>query len=151
MGKWVTERMQTNGWSLAEAIDEYLAREAEKNPFKEPGLWQRLQWMLADILHKMGFTSDPTISDIQYLFWVSENRLRENDPMGVIKQQSFLFNLEREAENTPYVNMNAERAEDIYNPEAEGAYPDGKTIRHSEETDEEVIERLEREPKHAVD
>lgn len=145
MGKWVTERMQTNGWSLAEAIDEYLAREAEKNPFKEPGLWQRLRWMVADILHKMGFTSDPTISDIQYLFWVSENQLREGDPMTKIRQQAFLFNLERQASTTPYINMNASRPEDIDNPDAEGAYDDG--TRHSEETDEEVIERLEKEPK----
>ena len=45
----------------------------------------------------------------------------------------------------PYVNMNAEREEDIYNPNAEGAYDDG--TRYSEETDEEIIERLEKEPK----
>lgn len=145
MGKWVAERMQKNGWALNEAIEEYLAREAEKNPFKEPGLWQRLKWMLADVLHKMGFSTDPTISDIRYLFWVSQNRLNGNDPLTKAKQQAFLFNLEREAANTPYVNMNAERVEDIYNPDAEGAYDDG--IRHSEETDEEVIERLEKEPK----
>lgn len=145
MGQWVTERMLTNGWNLNEAIDEYLAREAEKNPFKEPGLWQRLKWMVAEALHKMGFATDPTISDIQYLFWVSQNQLRENDPMSVIKQQAFLFNLEKQASNTPYVNMNAATPEDIDNPDAEGAYDDG--IRHSEETDEEVIERLEKEPK----
>lgn len=145
MGQWVTERMLTNGWNLNEAIDEYLAREAEKNPFKEPGLWQRLKWMVAEALHKMGFATDPTISDIQYLFWVSQNQLRENDPMSVIKQQAFLFNLEKQAANTPYVNMNAATPEDIDNPDAEGAYDDG--IRHSEETDEEVIERLEKEPK----
>lgn len=145
MGEWVTERMQENGWQLNEAIEEYLARKAEKNPFKEPGLWQRLKWMLAEVLHKMGFATDPTIADVQYLFWQSQNRLTENDPMGVIKQQAFLHHLEREAANTPYVNMNASTVEDIYNPNAEGAYDDG--VRHSEETDEEVIERLEKEPK----
>jgi hypothetical protein len=63
----------------------------------------------------------------------------------VAKKQAFLHRLEREAENTPYVNMNATRVEDIYDPDAEGAYDDGR--RQSEETDEEVIERLEREPK----
>jgi hypothetical protein len=146
MGEWVAERMQKNGWKLNEAIEEYLAREAEKNPFKEPGLWQRLRWMLAEVLHKMGFATDPTIADVQYLFWLSQNSISENNPMSVIKQQAFLHHLEREAANTPYVNMNAERVEDIYNPNAEGAYPDGKP-RYSEETNEEVIERLEKEPK----
>lgn len=146
MGEWVAERMQRNGWKLNEAIEEYLAREAEKNPFKEPGLWQRLRWMLAEVLHKMGFATDPTIADVQYLFWLSQNSISENNPMSVIKQQAFLHHLEREAANTPYVNMNAERVEDIYNPNAEGAYPDGKP-RYSEETNEEVIERLEKEPK----
>jgi len=145
MGEWVTKRMEQNGWSLAEAIDEYLAREAEKEPFKEPSLWKRLQWMLTEILHKMGFTSDPTITDIQYLFWVSQNQIRENDPMTKMKQAAFLFRLEREVPDTPYVNMMARKVEDIYNPEALDAYDDGR--RHSEETDEEVIERLEKEPK----
>lgn len=32
MGAWVTERMQKNGWKQNEAIEEYIAREAEKNP-----------------------------------------------------------------------------------------------------------------------
>ena len=142
MGKWVTERMQRNGWALNEAIEEYLAREAEKNPFKEPGLWQRIKWMLADALHKIGFATDPTISDIQYLFWVSQNRLREGDALSVAKQQAFLHRLERAATTTPhrgqYVNMNAEKVEDIYDPNAEGAYDDG--TRYSEETDEEIID-----------
>ena len=112
-GSSIAERMQKNGWKLNEAIEEYLAREAEKNPFKEPGLWQRLRWLVKEALHKIGFASDPTISDVQYLFWVSQNQLRENDPMGVVKQQAFLYNLERRAANTPYINMNAARPEDI--------------------------------------
>lgn len=145
MGKWVSERMATNGWNLNEAIEEYLAREAEKNPFKEPGLWQRLRWMVAELFHKMGFASDPTITDIQYLFWVSKNQLREGDPMAAIRKQSFLHNLDKEAANTPYVNMFAGNVDDIDNPDAEGAYDEG--TRYSEETDEEVIERLEKEPK----
>lgn len=124
MGKWVTERMQTNGWSLNEAIEEYLAREAEKNPFKEYSLWQRLKWMLAEVLHRMGFTSDPTVSDVQYLFWVSQNRLRNNDPMAMIAQQAFRFNLERAAENAPFVNMNAKTVKDIYKQPTEAADAD---------------------------
>jgi hypothetical protein len=138
MGKWVTERMQQNGWALNEAIEEYLAREAEKNPFKEPGLWQRLRWLVKEALHKIGFASDPTISDVQYLFWVSQNQLNDNDPMTKIRQQAFLNHLEREAVNTPYVNMEAENVEDI-EPDTDKRY--------SQETDEEVIERLEKEPK----
>lgn len=141
MGKWVTERMQRNGWKLNEAIDEYLAREAEKEPFKDPTLWQRLRWMVAEVLHKMGFMSDPTLTDIKYLFWVSQNRLRENDPMSIIKQQAFLHRLDRagraavvQRQTEPYVNMNAEREEDIYNPDAEGAYPAGR--RYDEDIDE---------------
>lgn len=151
MGAWVTKRMEQNGWRLNEAIEEYLAREAEEHPFEQPSLWQRLRWMLADVLHKMGFATDPTMSDVQYLFWVSQNRLREGDALSKIKQQAFLHRLERAAAMTPhrqtYVNMYAEKVEDIYNPEAEGAYPDGETIRHSEETgrrhDEDIEEPLE--------
>ena len=156
MGAWVTERMQSNGWSLAEAIDEYLAREAEKHPFEQPSLWQRLKWLVTEALHKMGFKSDPTISDLHYLFWASQNQLRDGDPMSEIRQQAFLFRLEKaatrsqrteQAQHTlPYVNMNAEKVEDIYNPDAVGAYADGKPV-YSEETNEEVIERLEKEPK----
>jgi len=58
--------LQLNGWSLAEAIDEYLVREAEKEPFRDPSLWQRLKWMLSEMLHELGFTTDPTTSDVQY-------------------------------------------------------------------------------------
>lgn len=119
MGKWVAERMQQNGWNLNEAIDEYLAREAEKHPFEQPSLWQRLRWLLADALHKIGFATDPTISDIQYLFWVSQNRLREGDALSVAKQQAFLHRLERAAMQSPVNGRNnGERMydEDIEEP-----------------------------------
>lgn len=145
MGAWVTERMQKNGWNLNEAIEEYLAREAEKNPFKDPSLWQKAKWLLSDILHKLGFTTEPTLNDVKYLLWVSQNNLNPNDPTTKMKRDSFLFNLRKESQSAPYVNMNASSVEDIYNPDAEGAYDDG--VRHSEETDEETIERLEKEPK----
>lgn len=145
MGEWVSERMAKNGWKLNEAIDEYLAREAEKDSFKDPSLWQRLKWMLANVLHKLGFTTEPTLSDVKYLFWVSQNLLRKGDAMSNIKQMAFLHKLERAAAKAPYVNMNASNVEDIYNPNAEDAYDDG--TRYREETDEEVIDRLEKEPK----
>ena len=124
MGKWVADRMQMNGWSLNEAIEEYLAREAEKHPFEQPSLWQRLRWMLADALHKIGFATDPTISDIQYLFWVSQNRLREGDALSVAKQQAFLHRLERAAMQSPVNGRNnGERMydEDIEEPLAHSA------------------------------
>lgn len=145
MGAWVTERMQKNGWKLNEAIEEYIAREAEKNPFKEPSLWQRIKWLLSDIFHKLGFHTEPTLNDVKYLMWVSQNNLNPHDPTTKIKRDSFLFKLRKESQSAPYVNMNASRVEDIYNPDAEDAYDDG--TRYSEETDEEVIKRLESEPK----
>ena len=68
MGAWVTERMQKNGWKLNEAIEEYIAREAEKNPFKEPSLWQRIKWLLSDIFHKLGFHTEPTLRSAGQVF-----------------------------------------------------------------------------------
>lgn len=145
MRKWVAERMQSNGWNMGKAIDEWLAREAEKPINQNPSLWQRLKWWVSDILREMGFNAEPNINDIRYLFWVSKNQLKSGEPLSAIKSAAFLHRLERENAGQ-YVNLFTNREEDVYNPEADGAFVD-EGVRYSEETDKEVIDRLEREPK----
>lgn len=99
MGEWVTRRMQVNGWSLHKAIDEWLAREAEKvvaERQERRTLWQKLAGWVGDILREIGYRTNPTITDVRYLFWLSENQLRDGEPMSAIKRAAFLHRLERE-------------------------------------------------------
>lgn len=126
MGEWVTKRMQTNGWSLHKAIDEWLAREAEKVVAERQGrrtLWQKLAGWVGDMLRELGYRTNPTLTDVRYLFWLSENQLREGEPMSKIKQIAFLHQLERENDVTHGFNglnrsndMDAGYSEDIDNP-----------------------------------
>lgn len=126
MGEWVTQRMQTNGWSLHKAIDEWLAREAEKVVAERQGrrtLWQKLAGWLGDMLRELGYRTNPTLTDVRYLFWLSENQLKDGEPMSAIKRAAFLHRLEMENNVTHWFNgsnrsndMDAGYSEDIDNP-----------------------------------
>ena len=115
MGDWVTRRMQVNGWSLHKAIDEWLAREAEKvvaERQERRTLWQKLAGWVGDILREIGYRTNPTITDVRYLFWLSENQLREGEPMSAIKRAAFLHRLERE-NRTAVLQRSTKRGSDM--------------------------------------
>lgn len=115
MGEWVTRRMQVNGWSLHKAIDEWLAREAEKVVAERQGrrtLWQKLAGWVGDILREIGYRTNPTITDVRYLFWLSENQLREGEPMSAIKRAAFLHRLDLE-NRTAALQRSTKRGSDM--------------------------------------
>ena len=123
MGQWVTQRMQTNGWSLHKTIDEWLAREAEKvaaERQERKTLWQKLAGWLGDMFREIGYRTNPTITDVRYLFWLSENQLREGEPMSAIKQANFLYRLEKEVaeaqRQTQQRDMDSGYSEDLDSP-----------------------------------
>ncbi len=88
----INARMQRNGWSLYEAMDEYLAEAAETFTSENRSLWQKLKDVWNDTMRSLGFKQGSTEADIRTALWLSANRLRENESSLEYKLRRAVFN-----------------------------------------------------------
>lgn len=93
--EFVKNELPKNGFSLYDAIDEYLASEAEKG-HGQLSLWQKVKKNLTDALHEAGYEMNPSISDVKYLVWLSKNHIQDADPMSEARRYRILRKLELE-------------------------------------------------------
>lgn len=63
--------------SIAIAMDEYLAEQAEKD--ETPLWWSRVVSAVRDFLRKLGIDVELSANDVKYLLWKSKNRLMSTD------------------------------------------------------------------------
>ena len=75
LGDYVKERLTKNGFNAYEAINEWLAQKAEeevKNPYQSASMWQKVRESMSDGLRKAGYRMSPSIMDVKYMTWLSE-------------------------------------------------------------------------------
>jgi hypothetical protein len=88
MRTWVNEHVDERGWDFYEAMDEYLAHEAEKGG--KLGFWQNIRRVLTEALNKLGIPVDLNIYDTKYLLWLAKNQIKEGEPMSAARRNAVL-------------------------------------------------------------
>lgn len=94
--EFVKEYAPKNGWDLHEAVDEWLAREAEKPVTNENfGMWGRVKAMFNNALRALGFKSDMSLNDVRYAIWLSKRmKQKPNDPLMKARAAAFRWGME---------------------------------------------------------
>lgn len=94
--EFVKEYAPKNGWDLHEAVDEWLAREAEKPVTDENfGMWGRVKAMFNNALRALGFKSDMSLNDVRYAIWLSKRmKQKPNDPLMKARAAAFRWGME---------------------------------------------------------
>lgn len=95
LGKYLRENMARNGFDIYRTIDEFLAEAAEKG-HGELSMWMKVRDAMTDALRKVGFKMSPSISDVKYMVWLSENQLKKGEPMSEVKREALLYKLGKE-------------------------------------------------------
>ena len=94
--EFVKEYAPKNGWDLHEAVDEWLAREAEKPVTDENfGMWGRVKAIFNNALRALGFKSDMSLNDVRYAIWLSKRmKQKPNDPLMKARAAAFRWGME---------------------------------------------------------
>lgn len=102
MRTWVNEHVAERGWDFYEAMDEYLAHEAEKGG--KLGFWQNIRRVLTEALNKLGIPVDLNIYDTKYLLWLAKNQIKEGEPMSAARRNAVLRKIK--AQNVSAITYN---------------------------------------------
>lgn len=127
--EFVKKHMPTRGWDLYEAIDEWIAREAEKDVTPENlSMWGKIKYAFTEAIRKAGYMWNPNIADVRYALWLAK-RGGGNSPLDPLWRARKAAMREKimKADYSPAVK------DGEYVSDATGRIVEGKTVRASEE------------------